>query len=700
MLVRKTRSKGPATPLPTAKPGRGSRKLKNQDSNNGPKETLALITEPIGPEKGDCKDVKDRSIQLIRGLLFEQNGNVDEVWDYLKASGFYSGALLHKNPSSIGLSDADFQLLQISYVLMAFAFISADHRASDLPSRGKEGTQQMLEALQSLLKVWEESEWAKNTKEGVKLTVELKTQLFLYQLRNDGKLPSTIEFFKPADFEVDSPLGVLDHRQQEEVKYLSRRQKKIDDMILKQTPLGPGFLLKDIIEPVRVYLARKSQLAGKQYFKELKYVPLPELSESEESPAEEVEEDSETFEDAPEIISSQQNSQDTPEDDSEDEEYNTDNLVIGEAAKLGGVLAAAEVGLSSKLATEEVERVVKQGKPADVKRRSLLDHQPGAKRLKWDSQDSPPKTKKNVQKYPLGTSESWSDAEEEEEEDEKAKKKRSAMKGKKKILALDEEEEQDEDETMDNVHVVFNHEDAYVAGDDYSPQPEQEQENHQQVSTPQSTPTRKASGTTFVPNASPQNIRNLDIRIKSIEARITELIRRKATVAPGSNISQEISKQIFDLSKTKNDLMVARVATNSSLPHRDAGEDARDGDYGRERTFRNPIDVAAIETRDAQRRAGAPLSNSPINGFARARKRWTEEEVEALEAGMLQHGTKWAVIQKEYGGPEGILKDRTQVDLKDKARNEKDRRMKINPATVGVFALAGKKTPYVPPTRD
>jgi hypothetical protein len=47
---------------------------------------------------------------------------------------------------------------------------------------------------------------------------------------------------------------------------------------------------------------------------------------------------------------------------------------------------------------------------------------------------------------------------------------------------------------------------------------------------------------------------------------------------------------------------------------------------------------------------------------------WTLEECQTLEAGMAQYGNNWAAIKKDSTfGP--ILESRTNVDLKDKARN-------------------------------
>ncbi|CAG8508312.1 7526_t:CDS:2 [Cetraspora pellucida] len=82
-----------------------------------------------------------------------------------------------------------------------------------------------------------------------------------------------------------------------------------------------------------------------------------------------------------------------------------------------------------------------------------------------------------------------------------------------------------------------------------------------------------------------------------------------------------------------------------------------------------------------------PSINSTRNRNRRLRKKWTNEELQALEDGMREYGTHWARILEKHGSSSGPLKNRTQVQLKDKARNEKQRRMKAG-IDVGVFVQA------------
>ncbi|CAG8734552.1 16451_t:CDS:2 [Dentiscutata erythropus] len=79
--------------------------------------------------------------------------------------------------------------------------------------------------------------------------------------------------------------------------------------------------------------------------------------------------------------------------------------------------------------------------------------------------------------------------------------------------------------------------------------------------------------------------------------------------------------------------------------------------------------------------------DSTRNHNHQLRKKWTSEELQALEDGMREYGTHWVRILEKHGTSNGPLKNRTQVQLKDKARNEKQRRMKAG-MDVGVFAQA------------
>ena len=76
----------------------------------------------------------------------------------------------------------------------------------------------------------------------------------------------------------------------------------------------------------------------------------------------------------------------------------------------------------------------------------------------------------------------------------------------------------------------------------------------------------------------------------------------------------------------------------------------------------------------------------------RMRKRifWSDEETEALEIAMTLHGTNWTEIATAFG-PQGLVNDslarKTASQMKDKARNEKRRRIK-DKSPLGPFYLA------------
>ncbi|OZJ01825.1 hypothetical protein BZG36_04790 [Bifiguratus adelaidae] len=71
------------------------------------------------------------------------------------------------------------------------------------------------------------------------------------------------------------------------------------------------------------------------------------------------------------------------------------------------------------------------------------------------------------------------------------------------------------------------------------------------------------------------------------------------------------------------------------------------------------------------------------------RRRWTNDEMKALEEGMRQFGTSWKDIALNYGSNsrDKRLAGRHVVQLKDKARNEKQRRQKAG-EDLGVWAIA------------
>jgi hypothetical protein len=75
------------------------------------------------------------------------------------------------------------------------------------------------------------------------------------------------------------------------------------------------------------------------------------------------------------------------------------------------------------------------------------------------------------------------------------------------------------------------------------------------------------------------------------------------------------------------------------------------------------------------------------NKFMRKKKKrveWSQEELDLLEEGMEKFGTNWSLILDMSSGP---LQNRTNVQLKDKARNEKRRREREG-IPLGIFQKA------------
>src|SRR2546425_1275688 len=77
-------------------------------------------------------------------------------------------------------------------------------------------------------------------------------------------------------------------------------------------------------------------------------------------------------------------------------------------------------------------------------------------------------------------------------------------------------------------------------------------------------------------------------------------------------------------------------------------------------------------------------ANKFIRKKPQKRIEWSQEELDALEEGMKKFGTNWILI---LNMDSGLLNNRTNVQLKDKARNEKRRREREG-IPLGVFERA------------
>ncbi|KAJ3110378.1 hypothetical protein HK100_003055 [Physocladia obscura] len=88
----------------------------------------------------------------------------------------------------------------------------------------------------------------------------------------------------------------------------------------------------------------------------------------------------------------------------------------------------------------------------------------------------------------------------------------------------------------------------------------------------------------------------------------------------------------------------------------------------------------------ASAEAAAANVNRLLPKIPIGRKRWTEDEIAALMEGMVLYGSAWSKIERVYGRMGNQrLRDRNQIDLKDKARNEAKRRVKLN-LPLGIFS--------------
>ncbi|KAI9228011.1 MAG: hypothetical protein DHS80DRAFT_31206 [Piptocephalis tieghemiana] len=100
---------------------------------------------------------------------------------------------------------------------------------------------------------------------------------------------------------------------------------------------------------------------------------------------------------------------------------------------------------------------------------------------------------------------------------------------------------------------------------------------------------------------------------------------------------------------------------------------------------RRRIPFPVESTSSSPRASSSPVSKAHMK--KRSRIIWTPEQTTCLARGMTEYGTSWSAILKRYGGSSGPLAGKTQIQLKDKARNERRRLERIN-EDLGIFDLA------------
>ncbi|KAJ1546479.1 hypothetical protein HK405_007065 [Cladochytrium tenue] len=113
------------------------------------------------------------------------------------------------------------------------------------------------------------------------------------------------------------------------------------------------------------------------------------------------------------------------------------------------------------------------------------------------------------------------------------------------------------------------------------------------------------------------------------------------------------------------------------------------------------ISLAIKEQKKSKQHEPSPVPSSiepdvMMLSLVRGRRKWTDDEVDALEEGMAQFGRQWSRIEAAHGVlGSGRLAGRDQIALKDKARSEKQRRRRLG-LPLGIFAVASEPTTYIP----
>ncbi|CDO93588.1 unnamed protein product [Kluyveromyces dobzhanskii CBS 2104] len=196
----------------------------------------------------------------------------------------------------------------------------------------------------------------------------------------------------------------------------------------------------------------------------------------------------------------------------------------------------------------------------------------------------------------------------------------------------------------------------------------------------------------------------MQLQIQCTEADFKERCkRRKTAILESPDLQQliekydweECCKEVFSYTVKRVDLLLygkrgkgaTPVTSNASVPAEKAHvvvnhENASNQEKKDELTTQVPVTTSSVESdvdsrnttriKTTQRRA--ELLVKSFKTKPKQKKMWTQEEEDCLKAGLQQSGPAWAKILSLYG-PGGTvsetLKNRSQVQLKDKARNWK-----------------------------
>ncbi|KAJ3089397.1 hypothetical protein HK102_006472 [Quaeritorhiza haematococci] len=137
--------------------------------------------------------------------------------------------------------------------------------------------------------------------------------------------------------------------------------------------------------------------------------------------------------------------------------------------------------------------------------------------------------------------------------------------------------------------------------------------------------------------------------------------REHPAAAPARTAVERQPRRVRDDSRERSAAVAPARAAAQAQPRR-----ARDEDREEENIVPGVDDI----DEDEQERLEALMTRRR----RQVRRAWTNDELDALEEGMRRHGTQWAVILRDDDLGRRLA-GRSQVQLKDKARNEKKRRV-------------------------
>ena len=158
------------------------------------------------------------------------------------------------------------------------------------------------------------------------------------------------------------------------------------------------------------------------------------------------------------------------------------------------------------------------------------------------------------------------------------------------------------------------------------------------------------------------------------------------------------SVQMSDYEDVEEDDETVEMASSRSKPRPKQTLDRHPSAIRRRRRDQSPElivdDFAADAQMESSKTKKKPTFNAKVDRPRANNRRvsvpWTDDEFKALRDGMIVHQTSWVKIKADTRWS-SVLKRRSIVDLKDKARAEKRARIKLygsDPVRMGIFAIA------------